>query len=47
MTKDITAFCRDNWFWIALVLILVAGYHVGKDYALKQNKEGTTNATPQ
>jgi len=39
MAKDLSSFARENWFWIALVLVVIAGYQLGKDRALTLNQK--------
>ena len=35
--SSIKTYIAANWFWIALMIIVIFGYAVGKDIALRDN----------
>jgi hypothetical protein len=45
MATDLMASLRRHWFWVALALVLLAGYQLGKDRAVALN-ERDASAVP-
>ena len=36
---------KEHWFWIALVLVIIAGYQLGKDRAMTLNEKDAVHAS--
>ncbi len=37
MPVELRQWLARNWFWVALLLVIFAGYQVGKDFAQREN----------
>lgn len=35
---------KMTWFWIAFALVVISGYQLGKDFALKENAKDKVHA---
>ena len=42
--NELAVWLKKRWFWVALVLVAIAGYAVGKDWAMADNRAAVEGA---
>ncbi|GEQ97046.1 hypothetical protein JCM17844_06830 [Iodidimonas gelatinilytica] len=43
-TTSLRQWLAQNWFWLALIVVVFFGYQIGKDRAIAQNTHDTSGS---